>query len=102
MNEKIRGTTKVGDISKKVQERRMRWYWHVMRRDEEYVGKMVMDIEVKGSRMRGRPNNRWADCVKDDLREKGLQGGRCTTELHVGDCRPTSTPYRIGIKLKKK
>ena len=45
-NEKIRGSTKVGEeISKKVQERRMRWYRHVMRRDEEYVGKRVMGIE---------------------------------------------------------
>ena len=69
----MRGTTKVGEIPKKVQERRMRWYGHVMRRDEEYVGKRVMGIEVQGSR-RGRPKKRWADCVKDDLREKGLSG----------------------------
>ena len=71
-NEKIRGSTKVGEISKKVQERRMRWYVHVMRRDEEYVGKRKMGIEVQGSRRRKRPKKRWADCVKDDLREKGL------------------------------
>ena len=45
-NEKIRGSTKVGEISKKVQECRMRWYGHVMRRDEEYVGKRVMGIEA--------------------------------------------------------
>ena len=73
-NEKIRGSTKVGEISKKVQQRRMRWYGHVMRRDEEYVGKKVMGIEVQGSRRRGRPKKRWADWVKDDLREKGLSG----------------------------
>ena len=68
-NEKIRGTTQVGEISKskKGQERRMRWYGHVMRRDEEYVGKMAMGIEVQGSRRRGRPKKRWVDCVKDDL-----------------------------------
>ena len=73
-NEKIRGTTKVGEISKKVQERRLRWYGHVMRRDVEYVGKRAMGIEVQESR-RGRPKKRWADCVKDDLREKGLRRG---------------------------
>ena len=64
----------MGEIPKKVQERRMRWYGHVMRRDEECVGKRVMDIEVQESRRRGRPKKRWADCVKDDLREKGLSG----------------------------
>ena len=52
-NEKIRESAEVGEISKKVQERRMRWYGHVMRRDE-YVGKRAMGIEVRGSR-RGRP-----------------------------------------------
>ena len=31
-NERIRGTTKVGEIAKNVQERRLKWYWHVMRR----------------------------------------------------------------------
>ena len=69
-NEKIRGSTKVGEISKKVQLRRMQWYGHVVRRDEEYLGKRVMGTEVQGSR-RGRPKKRWADCVKNDLREKG-------------------------------
>ena len=33
-NERIRGTTKVGEITKKVQERRLKWYGHVMRREE--------------------------------------------------------------------
>ena len=64
----------MGEISKTVQERRMRWYGHVMRRDEEYVGKRAMAIEVHGSGRRERPKKRWADCVKDDLREKGLSG----------------------------
>ena len=62
------------EISKKVQKRRMRWYVHVMSRDEECVGKMVMGIEVQGSRRRGRPKKRWADCEKDDSREMGLPG----------------------------
>ena len=36
-NERIRGTTKVGEITKKVQERRLKWDGHVMRREEHYV-----------------------------------------------------------------
>ena len=47
-NERIRGTTKVGEISKKVQESRLKWYGHVLRREEEYVGKRVMAMEVPG------------------------------------------------------
>ena len=102
-NEKIRGSTTVGEISKKVQERRMRWYRHVMRKDDEYVGKRATGIEVQGSRRRGRPKKRWVDYVKDDLREtRDCQERRCTTELHGGDHRPISTPHRSGIKMKKK
>ena len=33
-NEGLRGTTKVGEITKKVQERGLKWYGHVMRREE--------------------------------------------------------------------
>ena len=43
-NERIRGTPKVGEISKKVQESRMTWYGHVLRREDVYVGKRVMGM----------------------------------------------------------
>ena len=55
-NERIRGTTKVGEISKKVQESRLKWYGHVLRRQDEYVGKRVMVMEVPGKRRRGKTN----------------------------------------------
>ena len=49
-NERIRGTTKVGEISKKVQESRLKWYGHVLRREDECVGKRVMGMEVSGEK----------------------------------------------------
>ena len=45
-NERIRRNTKVEEISKKVQESRLKWYEHVLRREDEYVGKRVMGMEV--------------------------------------------------------
>ena len=68
----LRGTTKVGEITKKVQERRLKWYGHVMRREEHYVGRRAMVMKVQGRRKRGRPKRRWLDRVKDDIKEKGL------------------------------
>ena len=38
-NERTGGTMKVGEKSKKLPERRLRCCRHVLRRDEEYVGK---------------------------------------------------------------
>ena len=71
-NERIRGTTKEGEIAKKVQERRLRWYGHVMRREEHYIGRRAMEMKVQGRRKRGRPKRRWLDNVKDDIKEKRL------------------------------
>ena len=71
-NERIRGTTKVGEITKKVQERRSKWYGHVMRREEYYVGGRAIVMKVQGRRKRGRPKRRWLEKVKDDIKEKGL------------------------------
>lgn len=66
-NNKIRDTVKVVEISKKVQERRMTWYGHVMRREEGYAGRRMMSLQPPGRRRRGRPQMRWKDSVKRDL-----------------------------------
>ena len=71
-NERIRGTTNVGVISKKVQESRLKWYEHVLRREDEYAGQRVMGMEVPGKRRRGRPKRRWMDTIGNDLSEKEL------------------------------
>ena len=55
-NELIEGTVKVADISSKMQERRLKWYGHVMRRDGNYVGRRVIEMEVPGHKRRGWPN----------------------------------------------
>ena len=68
-NERIRGTTKVGEISKKVQETRLKWYGHVLRREDEYVGKRVMAMDVPGKRRRGRSKRRWLYSIRNDLSE---------------------------------
>ena len=49
-NERIRVIAKVGEITKKVQESSLKLY--VLRREEYYVGKIVMVMEVPGKRMR--------------------------------------------------
>ena len=64
----------MGEISKKVQESRLKWYGHVLRREEECVGKRVMVMEVPGKRRRGRPKRRWLDNIKNDLSETELSG----------------------------
>ena len=60
-NERIRGTTKVGEISnKKVQERRLKWYGHVMRR-------RIRRQESDGEGGDGEKNNIWNDSSEREL-----------------------------------
>ena len=37
----------MAEISKKAQERRLQWYGHVMRKEEDCVVRRVVDMEVK-------------------------------------------------------
>lgn len=68
----IRGSLGVRDVADKLQESRLRWYGHVARRPENYVGKICLDMSVPGARPPGRPRKRWLDTVKQDMRANGL------------------------------
>ena len=48
-NEYISGTVKIERLGMKMREGKLRWYGHVFRRDQEYVGKRVMEMELPGS-----------------------------------------------------
>ena len=52
----------------------VRWVWHVLRREEEYVGRRVMVMDVPGERRRGRPKRRWLDSIRNDSAVRELSG----------------------------
>ena len=66
-NEYTRSTVKVEQLGMKMREGRLRWYGHIMRRDQEYVGRKMMEMELPGKRKRGRPKRRFLDVVKKDM-----------------------------------
>ena len=72
-NEYIRSTIKVERLRMKTREGRLRWYGHVMRRDQEYVGRKMMEIVLPGKRKRGRPKRRFLDVLKEDMKEVGAK-----------------------------
>ena len=66
INDNIRGTVKVVELSKKIQESRFRWYGYLRRIDgEDHVGREAMEMEVQGNRKRGRPKCCWMDCIEN-------------------------------------
>ena len=72
-NEYIRSTVKVERLGIKMREGRLRWYGDVMRRDQEYVGRKMIEMELPGKRRRGRPKRRFLDVVKEDMGEVGAK-----------------------------
>ena len=85
-NKYIRGTVKVERLGMEMMEGRLRWYGHVMR-DQEYIGRRVMEMELPGKRKRGRPKRRFLDVVKEDMgkvgaREMDIENRQDSLEKH--------------------
>ena len=65
----IRGTAQVRRLGEKTREARLRWYVHVRRKDDGYIGRRMLRVELPGKRKRGRPTKRYMDVVKEDMAE---------------------------------
>ena len=68
-NEYIKGTAQVGKFGEKTREARLRWYGHLRRKDDGYIGRRMLRMELPGKRKRGRPKRRFMDVVKEDMAE---------------------------------
>ena len=74
-NEHIRGTTKVVQASRKITERRLKWYGHVMMMEEDHAVRRVMTKAIPGKRKRRIPKTRWKDVCKRGMQTVGLREG---------------------------
>ena len=72
-NEHIRSTVRVERLGMKMREGRLMCYGHVMRRDQEYVGRKMMEMELPGKRKRGRPKKIFLNVVKEDMGDVGAK-----------------------------
>ena len=43
----------------------VRWYAHVLRRDDDSVLRVALNLEVSGKRKRGRPKKTWKKQVEE-------------------------------------
>ena len=56
-------------FGEKTREARLRWYGHLRRKDDGYIGRRMLRMELPGKRKRGRPKRRFMDVVKEDMAE---------------------------------
>ena len=45
------------------------------RKEEGYVGKRMIEMAIPGKRKRGRPERRWMDLVREDVKMVGAREG---------------------------
>ena len=55
------------------QANRVRWYGHVLRRDNGLVLSKALEFEVKGKRKRGQPKKTWKMQVEKEIKSVGLE-----------------------------
>ena len=70
-NENIKERLKAESIAERCRKARLRWFGHVKRRDQDYVGRQTLAMVPPGRRKRGRSKQRWMDCVNRDMRAIG-------------------------------
>ena len=71
-NMELREKLGIESVSDVLRRRRLRWFGHVLRKEDEDWVKKCMDLEVDGNRRRGRPRRRWRDVVMRDMEDCGL------------------------------
>ena len=51
----------------------VRWYGHVLRRDDGHVLRKTLEFEVRGKRKQGRPKKKWKTQVEKESKSVGLE-----------------------------
>jgi len=72
-----------------IQQNRLRWYGHVLQKEDTDWVKKCMEYEVEGSRARGRPKRTWKEVQKDCQarslnKEDAMDRGRWKKLIKIG------------------
>jgi hypothetical protein len=62
------------NITEAIRLKRLRWFGHVQRIEENRIPKKVLYMNLEATRLRERPRNRWQDEVREVGRLVGGEG----------------------------
>jgi len=71
-SKELRERLGLDDIILVLQENRLRWYGHMLRKEDNDWVRKCMEYEVEGARPRGRPKKTWTVIVKKDCQAHKL------------------------------
>ena len=63
-SKELRERLGIDDITLVLQQIRLHWYGHVLRKEDDVWVKKCMEYEVEGPRPRGRPKRTWREVVR--------------------------------------
>ena len=64
---------KIRSINRLATANGVRWYGHVLRRYDDSVLRVALDLEVRSKRERGRPKKTWKKQVEEETEKIGLK-----------------------------
>jgi len=71
-SKELRERLGIDDIALVLQQNRLRWYGHVLRKEDDDWVKKCMEYEVEGPRPRGRPKRIWREVVREDCQARKM------------------------------
>ena len=91
------------NITERCRKPRLWWFGHLKRPDQDYVGRMTLEMVPPGRRKRGRPKQRWMDCVNRDTRAtRTNKKMKSMTYLAGGGlCLPQRSHNQVGAARRR-
>jgi len=71
-SKELRERLEIDDIILILHQKRLRWYGHMLRKEDTDCVKKCMEYEVEGSRPRGRPKGTWREVAQKDCQAHNL------------------------------
>ena len=71
-NEDNRKEAHVKPVATFLENKRLKWFGHCLRRESKHICAKSLKLEVPGRRSRVRPKKRWSDNVKGDMKKYQL------------------------------
>ena len=62
----------VDGLEEYLRQKTLRWFGHIVRRDEEVEINKGFELKIEGQRKRGRPVKRWIGVVEEDMKKRGV------------------------------
>ena len=76
-NEELHNLYRSPNIVRVIKSRRLRWANHVTRMEEGRTALKILKGKPKGKKSLGRPRRRWKGNIKVDIKEIGVNTGKC-------------------------